>query len=309
VTEDIMGRNPEIRRKLPSLMAIRAFEAAARLGSFTSAATELLLTQSAISRHVRNLEDDLGVRLFHRQGRHLTLTHEGRDYMTVTGDAFDRMSAATVSLRQRRRANLLTVSMPPSVAVKWFTPRLARFMEIQPTIDLRINASCGLADFERDDVDVAIRYGSGNWSGVEAEQLIREQVFPVCNPSFVNGRRRLRNIEDLAHVTLLHEDIREDWRMWLKVAGCSHLDATRGPKFDDASSLIQAAIDGLGVALGRTLMIADDLAAQRLIAPFAMRLESEWSYWLVAPRLREPHPHYSKFRDWLRSEIVRSRST
>ena len=226
-----MAHSPEIRRKLPSLMAIRAFEAAARLGSFTSAADELLLTQSAISRHVRNLEIDLGVRLFNRHGRRLSLTLEGRDYLTVTEDAFDRISAATVALRRRRRADVFTVSMPPSVAAKWFTPRLAQFMEVHPTIDLRINASCKVVDFERDNVDVAIRYGRGNWLGVEAEELIREQVFPVCSPSLVTGSSPLKGVDDLARVTLLHEEIREDWRMWLKAAGCGHIDATRGPKF------------------------------------------------------------------------------
>jgi len=136
-----MGNNPEIRRKLPSLMAVRAFEAAARLGSFTLAADELLLTQSAISRHVKNLEDSLGVKLFKRTGRRLLLTLEGRDYMTVAGDAFDRIAAATVALRRRPRGNVLNLSMPPSVAAKWLAPRLARFMEAHPTIDVRINAN------------------------------------------------------------------------------------------------------------------------------------------------------------------------
>jgi LysR family glycine cleavage system transcriptional activator len=301
-----MGNNPEIRRKLPSLMAVRAFEAAARLGSFTLAADELLLTQSAISRHVKNLEDSLGVKLFKRTGRRLLLTLEGRDYMTVAGDAFDRIAAATVALRRRPRANVLNLSMPPSVAAKWLAPRLARFMEAHPTIDVRINANCRLADIENEGIDAGIRYGLGNWPGIHAEQLIREQVFPVCSPRLL-GSTSLNSVGDLAHVTLLHEDIREDWQMWLKAAGHNYINISRGPKFDDASSLIQAVIDGLGVGLGRTLMVTDDLRAGRLVPLFSTYLTSEWSYWLVTPRDREPHPYYIKLRDWMKAEIELSR--
>jgi LysR family transcriptional regulator, glycine cleavage system transcriptional activator len=302
-----MGNNPEIRRKLPSMMAVRAFESAARLGSFTLAANELLLTQSAISRHVRNLEESLGVKLFKRTGRRLSLTLEGRDYMTVAGDAFDRIAAATVALRRRPQADVLNLSMPPSVAAKWFAPRLQRFMEANPTVDVRINANCRLVDIENDGIDVGIRYGLGNWAGVNAEPLIREEVFPVCSPRLLGSPSRLKSIDDLAHVTLLHEDIREDWRMWMAAAGRSNIDVARGPKFDDASSLMQATIDGLGVGLGRTLLATDDLHAGRLVTPFKTRLTSEWLYWLVTPRDRKPHPQYVRLRNWILQEIEQSK--
>ncbi|MCP1845644.1 DNA-binding transcriptional LysR family regulator [Bradyrhizobium sp. USDA 4524] len=181
------------RRKMPSLMAVRAFESAARLGHFTAAADELLLTQSAISRHVRNLEQSLGVQLFHRRGRHVALTQDGRRYMEVAADAFDRIAAATASLRHSRHAQVLTISMPPSLAIKWFTSRMAQFLEFCPGTELRIRASCQLANFDDDSIDVAIRYGRGNWPDVEAEQLIGEQVVPVCSPSRRSRTSRYRS--------------------------------------------------------------------------------------------------------------------
>lgn len=302
-----MSKNHIARRELPPLMALRAFEAAARLGNFTLAAEHLFLTQSAISRHVRNLELRLGVTLFHRHGRRLALTPEGREYMTATGDAFERIAAATATLRRRRPGDILTVSMLPSIAMKWFTPRLADFILAHPNVDLRLSASHQLVDLETDGIDMAIRYGRGDWPGVAAEELTDEEIMPVCSPRLAAGPPRLSTPNDLAHVTLLHGELHEDWRMWLTAVGCDHADETRGPKFSDAASLIQAAIDGLGVALGRTLLVADDLAAGRLVAPFALRLKGEFTYWLVTPKGRPPHPHFAAVRDWLRGHIARAR--
>jgi LysR family glycine cleavage system transcriptional activator len=150
---------------------------------------------------------------------------------------------------------------------------------------------------------VAIRYGRGDWDGVETEELAREQIFPVCSPRLARGAKQLSICEDLKHFTLLHGDIRQDWSTWLHVAGCGHFDATRGPRFDDAVPLIQAAIDGVGVALGRTLLVANDLAAGRLIAPFVTRLDAEFSYWIVTPRGRARHPRAAEFRTWLLAQI------
>jgi LysR family transcriptional regulator, glycine cleavage system transcriptional activator len=294
------------RRVLPSLVALRAFEAGARLGSFTRAAEELLITQGAVSRHVRNLESFLEVTLFNRAGRHLSLTMEGREYITSVSEAFDQLSAATAALRRRPNRGM-TVSMLPALAVKWFVPRLMRFSDSCPEIDLHLSLSRELINFDRDGVDVAIRYGRGDWEGTHAEELLREVVFPICSPRLLDEPTPLRKPEDLAGVTLLHGNIREDWTMWLRAAGCNDVDATRGPKFDDHASLIQAAIQGLGVGLGRGLMVADDLANGSLVMPFSTRLRAHYSYWLVTPRRQAPHPGFSPFREWVLREIAESK--
>jgi len=290
------------RRKLPSLMAVRAFEAAARLGSFTAAAQELLLTQSAISRHVRNLETSVGIPLFHRRGRQLSLTADGRTYMNVAGDAFDRIAAATAALRCPRDQRVFTISMPASLAAKWFTPRLSDFLASCPNVDLCVRASSRILDFDGDTVDAAICYGKGDWPALQVEELVREQVFPVCSPDYL---RSCGNAIDFRRVTLLHGEIREGWQMWLKAAGQHEINATRGPQFDDAASLLQAAIEGLGIALGRTLIVANDLTAGRLVAPFATALDAESACWLVVPKTHPAHPRLSDFRRWLFRQVGR----
>jgi LysR family glycine cleavage system transcriptional activator len=287
-------------------MALRAFEAGARLGRFTLAAEELLLTQSAISRHVRNLEDFLGVMLFHRSGRNLVLTPEGREYMATVSDTFDRISAATRALCRRPRGSVLTVGMPSSISAKWFTSRLATLFQAYPDLDLRVRSVHEQTDF--DGIDIAIRYGRGDWLGGAVEELLHETVSPVCSPAFAArlpaGAPSWFGEEGSA-VTLLHGDMHEDWRMWLKEAGLERFATTRGPKFDDHTSLIQAAIAGLGVALGPGLLVADDVAAGRLTAPFPSRLPTGSSYWLVTPGGRSPHPRLDEFRTWLLDEIQR----
>jgi LysR family transcriptional regulator, glycine cleavage system transcriptional activator len=293
------------------MMALRAFEAGARLGSFTLAAEELLLTQSAISRHVRNLEIFLDVTLFHRSGRNLILTPEGHEYREAISDTFDRISAATVALCRRPQGTVLTVGMPPAFALKWLAPRLAMLFRACPDIELRVRTSHEPTDLDASGMDVALRYGRGDWLGGEAEEVLGEEILAVCSPALATGAPSWFTANARANVTLLHGTMREDWRMWLKQAGhdrldALHLDSTRGPQFDDHASLIQAAIEGLGVALAPHLLVADDLAGNRLAAPFAVRLPSESSYWLVTPRGRAPHPRFEDFREWLLGEMRRA---
>ena len=295
-----MSEGPNIRRKLPSLMAVRAFESAARLGSFTAAAHELLLTQSAVSRHVRNLEETVGVTLFRRHGRQISLTSAGRSYMTVAGDALDRIAAGTAALRRAHERRTFTVTMPPSLAVKWFTPRLSHFLDACPGVEIQVRASCRVVDLEEEGVDAAIRYGRGTWANVQTEELVREHVFPVCSPSYL---KRLGDPVDFRRATFLHGDLREDWRMWLRAANQPDIDPAGGPKFDDGASLVQAAIDGLGVALGRTLIVERDLREGHLVAPFATKLEAESNYWLVVTKGRRVHASYETFRRWLGQEL------
>jgi LysR family glycine cleavage system transcriptional activator len=289
---------------LPSLRALQAFEAAARHGSFTRAAGELCVTQSAISRHVRGLEQWLGVPLFRRAGRRTELTAAGRSYHEVANDALRRLAEGTRQLRGARGRAVLTVSVLPSFAARWLVPRLPGFLDSFPAVDLRVSTTPALANFEEDEVDVAVRYGRGGWLGVDAELLFREQVFPVCSPAVAEGPPVLDRVAALAGVTLLHGEIPEGWETWREAAGAPDLDISRGPRFTDGNALVQAAVDGLGVGLGRTTLTAQDLAAGRLVELFEVRIEAGAAFHLVIPRGRDLPPGLTSFRDWIRAEAT-----
>ncbi len=286
-------------RRLPSLKALRAFEAAARHLSFTLAANELNVTQAAISHQVKALEERLGVKLFHRRNRRLFLTEAGQAYLPPVREAFDELAAATERLVARDAAGTLTVSTLTSFAATWLVPRLKQFRELHPEIDVRLTASDGLVDFAREDVDVAIRYGRGHWPGLRADHLLAEDIFPVCSPGLLDGTNPLRRPSDLEHHTLLHDDMRESWRMWLLAAGVEGLDPERGPGFSHSSMVVQAAVDGQGVALGRSALVAADLAAGRLVRPFEGSLPAEYAYYVVCPEANAERPKVLAFREWL----------
>lgn len=289
-------------RRLPPLTALRAFEAAARHLSFTRAADELHVTQTAISHQIRALEEHLGLRLFRRQPRGLLLTEEGQGYLPAVREAFDQIAAATERLARPGSGGTLTVSVLPSFAAKWLVPRLGRLRAAQPDLDVRISADSRLADFTRDDVDVGIRMGRGVYPGMRVDRLFGEQAFPVCSPALVGGPQPLREPADLGHHVLLHGDGPAPWSRWLELAGLTDIDATRGPVFDDDSMLIQAAIEGQGVALGRSVLVAADLAAGRLIRPFDLALPIDLVYYLVCPETTADHPKIKAFRSWLLTE-------
>src|SRR6185437_2200272 len=205
--------------RLPSLNGLRAFEAAARHLSFTQAASELNVTQTAISHQIKRLEHELGVRLFIRQNRALTLTAEASEYLPGVRAAFNDLRLATDRLLRREDDHVLTVSTLASLAAKWLLPRLSAFQEAQPGIDVRITTSTGLVDFRSGDVDAAIRYGRGNWPGLRADWLMADEAFPVCSPALLSGPKPLQRPEDLAQHTLLHATVsREDWQLWLTAA-------------------------------------------------------------------------------------------
>jgi LysR family glycine cleavage system transcriptional activator len=286
-------------RRLPPLNALRAFEAAARHLSFTQAAQELNVTQAAISHQVKALEERLGVLLFHRRGRTLMLSEAGQAYLPPVREAFDGLATATEGLIRRDSAGTLTVSCLSSFAVTWLVPRLKRFRDTEPDIDVRLSASDQLVDFAREDVDLAIRYGRGDWSGLKVDRIMTEDITPVCSPKLLEGPKRLERPADLRHVTLLHEDMRESWRMWLLAAGVDDVDPERGPGFSHANMAIQAAVDGQGVALGRTPLVAAELAAGRLVKPFDISLPAEFAYYLVCPEATAERPKVRAFRAWL----------
>jgi LysR family glycine cleavage system transcriptional activator len=298
-------------RRLPPLNALRAFEAAARHLSFTRAAEELHVTQTAISHQIRALEERLGVRLFRRLPRGLLLTEEAQRYLPPVRDAFDQIAAATERLGAAGASGVLTVSVLPSFAAKWLVPRLGRFRAAHPEIDVRLSASMQLVDFAKEDVDVGIRMGRGVYPGLRVERMFGEEAFPVCSPKLLEGPHPLRTPGDLRHQTLLHDqdvgavmasDARQGWRLWLERAGVEGVDVERGPIFDDTSLLVQAAIDGQGVALGRRVLCAADLAAGRLVRPFELALPFRMAYYLVCPEALAERARIAAFRRWIMAE-------
>src|ERR1700682_6247382 len=224
-----------MRQRLPPLNALKAFEAAARHESFTRAAEELFVTQGAVSHQVKALEGELGVKLFNRERQRLIITEAGRDYLTVIRDAFDRISVGTERLLQRQNAGVLTVSTSPDFAAKWLVQRLGHFVEAHTEIDLRVSASLHHVDFAREEVDLAVRHGDGNWPGLDTVKLSSEQLFAVCSPKLWAGKRRLGKPADILKFPLIHLDSRTDWAKWLQAVGISDADVTHGPVFNRAS--------------------------------------------------------------------------
>ena len=295
-------------QRLPPLNALRAFEAAARHLSFTRAAEELHVTQAAISHQVKSLEEQLERKLFRRLNRALLLTDDGQAYLPSVSRAFTLLKEATDDLLSKQAQGPLTVSALPSFAARWLVPRLGRFRQIRPDIDLRIDPTAALSDFAGGDVDVSIRYGRGKYPGLRADWLMTEDIFPVCSPSLLEGPHPLREPRDLEHQVLLHDDGHADWRTWLLAAGADRVDPTRGPIFTDSGMVIQASMAGQGVALARGVLAADELAAGRLVRPFALSLPTEYAYYLVCPEHTAEHPKIAAFREWLLDE-ARSESS
>lgn len=294
-----------MRRRLPSLNGLKAFEAAARHQSFTRAAEELGVTQTAVSHQIKRLEEQLGVQLFVWRNRKLLLTDAAQDYMRAVGTAFDGLQEATRRLLRLDEKGVLTVSTLTSFAVKWLVPRLGGFQAQNPDLDVRISTSLECVDFTRDDVDVAIRYGRGHWPGIESWYLVKEDCTPVCSPKLALGAPPLEQPDDLRHHTLLRVTGYDDqWRMWLTAAGVTGVDANRGPMFDDDLAALQAAIDGLGVALIGAPIAEGDLAAGRLVTPFALALPDTAAYYVVAPPETAERPKVKRFRDWLLAAVA-----
>lgn len=293
---------------LPSLNGLRAFEAAARHLSFTRAADELNVTQTAISHQIHRLEEQLGKRLFVRKSRALALTRDAADYLPAIRAAFDDLRRATARLQRPDREGLLTVSTTASLAAKWLVSRVASFQDAHPGIEVRITASPHLVDFQREEVDMAVRYGRGNWPGLRTQWLMAEDVFPVCSPTLLKGPKPLRRPEDLAHHTLLHTTVgREDWQLWLTAAGLPvSLALRRGLSFDQSFMALQAATDGLGVALSSKSLVDADIATGRLVIPFDVVLPADAGYYFVAPEETADTTKIALFRDWLVRSVAKS---
>ncbi|CAJ0812316.1 transcriptional regulator GcvA [Ralstonia flaminis] len=293
-----LGYRANTMRRLPPLGALRAFEAAARHLSFTRAAAELCVTQAAISHQVRQLEDWLGLKLFARRGHALTLTVEGGSYLSELTHLFDGLAEATARLSGRSE-DTLRITALPSFASRWLLPRLGGFRAQHPEIELKLTTSTTLWAHTDDSFDIGIRSGLGRWPGLKADLIAREYLSPVCSPAL---REPLEAPTDLRHATLLHDEPKGAWRAWFEHAGAAPPRRTSGVVFNDAGMVLQAAVEGQGVALGRLLLAADDLAAGRLVQPFDVSMPNDFSYWLVYPRASAGRPEVAAFRAWLLAE-------
>lgn len=285
--------------KLPPLTSLRAFEAAARLGSFSRAAEEISVTHSAVSHQVRALERALGTPLFQRNGKRVALTAAGRNFAERVGAALrDIAEAAQLVRRGARDRNALTISTLPSFAARWLMPRLGRFMEKHPQIEVTVHTSVALVDMERDEVDLAIRFGRGEWPGVEALKYMDDEFFPVASPRFNRGRLPTRPAE-LAKFRLMRSND-EPWAPWFRIAGVK-LEEPRGSVFSDSALLLQAAADGRGIALARRSIAEDDLRAGKLVRLFDVALAAHGANYIVWPKNRLS-ANAALLRDWLLAE-------
>ena len=298
-------------KSLPPLNALKVFEAAARHLSFTKAADELHVTPGAVSQQIKALEDYIGGRLFRRTKRALLLTDAAQASLPILREAFDKLEEASRILTARGDSKRLTVSVAPSLAAKWLVPRLDRFHERMPDIEVWISADMDVVDFAVDDIDLAIRYGGGRYQGLETELLMEESILPVCSPRLLQGDHPLRTPHDLAHHPLLHDGSPDqddtantNWAMWLKAAGVGDIDAKRGAKFNQSSLVIEAAVAGKGVALAKQTIALADLEAGRLVAPFDLTTPSNFSYYLVHPASKSRNAAVKAFKKWLHEEAA-----
>lgn len=288
--------------KLPNLNALRAFESAARLESFSRAAEELFVTHGAVSHRIRALEEDLGLALFMRDGKRVRLTECGRVYAQQVRLAMTDIASATQAIRAGDRDRRLIVSVLPSFAARWLMPRVGRFIELHPEIDLELMTATALVDFRRDNVDVGIRLGTGNYPGLFVERLMGETYFPVCAPGFNQGQLP-QQPADLLQLPLLRSDD-EPWRGWFDLAGLGDAaEPTRGTLFNDGSMILQSVLDGNVIALVRRSLAQDYLTDGRLIKLFDIEALSRSTYYFVCPEHVVASPRVAAFKNWLQAEI------
>ncbi len=290
---------------LPPLDALRVFEAAARRGSFNAAAAELNLTPSAVSHRIRTLEDVLQVRLFDRAHRRVELTPEGARYAGSVADALAILRSATRRLSAGRTDGPLAMTLSPAFALRWLLPRLARFQQRHPEIDLRFVSTSDLHDFRSGDLDLAVRYGRGDWPGLEAEWLMALDATAVCTPEVAADGPPLNAPADVAHRVRIHVENRpDDWRMWLLAAGVEGVDPAAGPVFESVPVALEAALNHVGMVIADRQILDRDLAEGRLVEPFDVHMPSTAGYYLVHPPGGGEDRRIRAFRDWLREEIA-----
>lgn len=290
--------------RLPPLNALKAFEAAARHLSFTRASEELFVTQAAVSHQIKSLEEFLGMKLFLRKNRTLLLTEEGQSYYLDIKEIFASLHEATKRLHAMGAKGSITVALPPSFAVQWLVPKLSDFSSKHPDIDVRIKAVDSDDGFLTDDVDLAIYYGKGRWSGLHADKLYSEYLTPVCSPMLFQSDKPLEELDDLKHHQLLHDSSREIWKTWIRHFNVLGVNVNQGPIFSHTMLILQAAALGQGIALVDSALARPEIALGRLVCPFEERLVTQKAYYLVC---HESHVELGKiqaFKDWLLEQVI-----
>ncbi|NMD09511.1 MAG: transcriptional regulator GcvA, partial [Phyllobacteriaceae bacterium] len=284
--------------------------AAAQHLSFTRAADDLGVTPAAISHQIKELESQLGISLFTRTSRSMRLTREGEILHTAAHESLEVLSRALMRIKRLENRMQIRVSASPSLAAKWLVPRLDRFLSLQPGADVRVDVSHSVVDFDREDIDIAIRFGEGKYPGLRADMLFQDNVFPVCSPKIITKEKPLKTPRDLLKHTLIHLDWEAqgspwpNWKMWMKASGINDFDDRAGLHFGQTSFAVQAALDGMGVALGDSNLVADDLAAGRLVKPFelSLRAPKQFAYYVITRSDTADAPMVDAFRDWCMAE-------
>ncbi len=294
-----------MNERLPSLNALRAFDAAARHMSFQAAAEELHVTPAALSYQIRQLEEGLDLKLFTRLNRAVELTEEGKLIRPYIREGFAQFSEAIQRLNKKRASNVLNISAGPALTSKVLAPRLYGFISQHPDIDARISATLSLVDLQQYDYDIAIRFGEGEYPGCTSVKLFDEYVTPLCSPSLLNGDNPLKTPEDLKNFTLIHDDTHINnveiatWDEWLKAAGVKSVNPESHLHFNSADHALDAAVAGAGIVLGRGLLAKGDIQANRLVEPFDLKLKSDFSFYAVFLESRANEANIKKFCDWL----------
>ena len=316
-SSDSPKRSLDDSRRLPPLNAVRAFEAAARKGGFQAAGAELNVSANAVGRLVKVLEDWLGVALFKRLPRGVVVTEAGRGYLSRVENLLDQLAEATADLQRLETSEVLTVSAGPSLVARWLIPRLGRLVERHRDLKVRVLASASLADFEHEEVDVAIRHGSGTYEGLRGDLLMREDFYPVCSPALLARGPRLQEPADLSQHVLLHQQHvptrherdqisdQLDWSFWLAAIGLGGIDAQRGLCFSFSHMTLQAAVAGQGVALASSAYLDDDLDTGRLIRPFGdLSVQGPHGFFIVCPQATADCDKIVAFRNWALEEAA-----
>jgi LysR family glycine cleavage system transcriptional activator len=297
------------RRRLPPLNALRAFETAARHLNFSRAADELSVTPGAVSQQILNLEDYVGAALFKRTPKGLLLTDAAQTALPALREAFDRLAEAAALLTAAVDGRRLTLTAAPSFAAKWLVPRLGAFEQANPQVEVWLSAGIELLDLDSGEVDLAIRYGAGRYPGLEVTRLLGEMVIPVISPELL-ASQPLERPEDLSNHVLLHDgspdtdDSCPDWAMWLAARGLRDIDGMRGPRFNQSSLVIEAAVNGRGVALAKRTLAQADLDAGRLVAPLQIATAVDFAYYLVHSRAKARLPQVKAFIGWIEAEAA-----
>lgn len=291
-------------RKLPNLAALRAFEAAARLESFSRAAEEIVVTPGAVSHQIRALEEELGLQLFARNGKRITITDTGQRFAAVIRKSLSDIAAAADALQAQHRQQRLVVSSPPSFASRWLAPRLWKFIDSHPDIEVVLQSSIQLSDLTREGIDVALRFGLGAYPGLRVEKIMEDFYYPVASPRYRGGHLPATP-QDLRGCTLLRMDgMQESWLPWFALAGLDLPDPVGGLVAQDSSLTLRAASDGAGIALSRHAIASQEIAAGELVRLFDLALKSDYAYYFVCAAHTVGKPQVQQFRTWLLEEIA-----